>query len=162
MSLAVAFAFEARIQVVLIDGLPVQIGQPRLDVSSGDEDRHALMRSTPFRARLDTGILNLLDSRSDLLPVRVDHDDQCLLDPVLPRPVVGKLLRESLPHELFPRPAASRADLDPLYPHIPARECQEPSGERLVLSILTHDDHLNSPAHCSHPLAMSSDSFSVP
>lgn len=160
--LAVAFAFEAGITIVLVDSLSLQIRKPRLDIPGRDEDRHSFIRLTSFISRFDAGAFNLFYSGRNVSPVGINEYNQRLLDPVLSCSVVGKFLPEPFPHELLTRPTAFRADFDPLHPDVPACSFQEPSGKCLVLPIFAQDNYLNVPAHCSHPLAITSDSLSPP
>lgn len=162
MSLAIAFTFETGIAVVLVDSLSFQIRQPGLNVSGWDEDRHPFIRLTSLGARFDAAVLNLFYPGSDVSPVGIDEYDQCLLDPVLSGAVVREFLLETFPYELLTCPAAFGTDFDPLHSDIFACSFQEPPSECLMLSVLTQDDHLNVSAHCSHPLATTSDSLNPP
>jgi len=162
VSLAVTFAFEVGICVILVDSLSFQICEPRLYVSGRDEDRHSFVRLTSFIFCFEAGTFNLFYSGGNVYPVGVDEHYQCLFNPVLPRSIVGKLLREAVPHELFTCPTASWTDLNPLDPKVSPHPRQESPGKNLMLPVFTQDDHMSVPAHCSHPLAMTSDSFSPP
>ena len=162
MSLALAFTFETGVAVALVDSLSVQIREPRLDVPGRDEDRDAFIRlASPFSLAAAT-TLNLFHSGSNISPIGIDEYDQRLLDPVFSCPVVSKFLPEAFPHKLLTCPTAFGANLDPLHPDVLACSFQEPSCKCLMLAIFAEDDHLNVPTHCSHPLAMTSDSLSPP
>lgn len=137
MSLAIAFTFEARVPVALVDSLSFQICEPRLDVWGWDEDRHSFIRPASFIARFDAGLFKLFYSASNTSPVGIDKHNQCPLNAVPPPSVVHKLLREALTDELLTRSTAFRADLDPLHPEVFACALQESPGERLVLPIFT-------------------------
>ena len=162
MPLAISLAFETRILVVFVYSLPVQICEPRLDVSGWNENCHPLIPLTSLIARFGTGALNLIYAGGNVPLVGIDHHNQCLADPVLPCSVIGKFLRVLPPHELLRRTSALRADFDPRRSLAPACSRKKPARERLVLTILTQNDDLHVPAHCSHPLAMTSDSLSPP
>lgn len=162
MYLAIPLAFELGIRVGLVDGLPFEICQPRLNVSGWDEDRHPFIPLTPLAARFDAGAFNLLDSGGNVSPIGIYQHNQRLLNPVLSCPVIGKFLYEPLPHELLARPAAFRIDLDPLHPDVSAGARQDPTGKCLVLPVFTQDNNLDISAHGSHPLAKTSDSFRPP
>lgn len=110
----IAFALEARIGITFVDCLPIQIGQPGLDVSGGDKDRHPLVRLTASGIHFRFRALNLVNSVSNLSSVGVDQNNQRLLDSVLPGPVINKLLREPLPNKMLGRPTAIRTPYDPL------------------------------------------------
>ena len=102
MSLAVSLTFKTLITVALLDYLTVQIGEPRLDIPGGNKHGDPLTRPAPLLATFGGGILELSCTFRNRSPIGVDHHNQCLINSVLPRSIVGKLLRESLPHELFP------------------------------------------------------------
>lgn len=72
MSLAIAFAIEARVTVLLIDGLSLQICEPCLNISSRDEDRHSFIRLTLFVSRFDAAAVNLFYSSRNVFPVSID------------------------------------------------------------------------------------------
>lgn len=101
MLLAIALSFQAGIIVDLVDGLAVQIRQPRFDVSSGDEDGYSLVRLSTIQARFHGGIVNLLNPFCHVSKIRIDYHHERLLDAMLSRSVVGKFLRKPRPHELL-------------------------------------------------------------
>jgi hypothetical protein len=101
MSLAIALPFKAGIRVILIDSLSVEIRELRFNIACWDEDCHSLTRLTWFLAQFNASLFNLSYSVSSILPVSIDKHNQCLLDPVLSRSVIGKFLPEPFPYELL-------------------------------------------------------------
>ena len=99
---AISLSFKPGIGVVLVDRLPAQIRQPRLDVPSRNENGHALTRSATLLAAIGRGILDLSYPFLDRSTISVDHHNQGLFNSMLSRSVIGKFLRESNPHKLFP------------------------------------------------------------
>ena len=162
MALAILLTIEPRIGVVLVDSLPVEIRQPRFDVSRWHENRHPLVTLASRKASIHTGVLNLVDPRGNFSPVGVDQDHQRLFNPVRSCSVVGEFLCKSLRYELLARSAAFGVDFDPLNSDRFACAGQEPPGKSLVLPVFAKDHHLDVAAHGSHPLAMDSDSFKPP
>jgi len=162
VSLAITLSLKAGVSIILVDSLSIQICQPRFDVPCGDKQGHALIRSASLLTTFGRGIIDLRHTLLNPSTIRVDHHNQSLLNSVLSLAVIGKFLCKPSPHELFSRAATFRVDLYPLHSQTFACLCQKPPSERLMLPILAQDDDVDVTAHCSHPLAMTSDNFKPP
>jgi hypothetical protein len=99
--LAIPFALEVGIVVTFVNCLTVQVGKPRFDIPGRDEDGHPFVRSSSLLATFDGGILDLSHPFCDRSTIRIDDYDQCLLNSMLSRSVIGKFFRELCPHELL-------------------------------------------------------------
>lgn len=162
MSLTVSFPFQAGVLVRLDYDLTVQISEPRLDVSPWNEDPNALVRLPRLDACREGCSFDLPKPVVNRVSVCIDHHDQRLLDSVLSLAVVVQFFCEALSHELLARPSAFRTDEYALYSATSTHARQEPSGERLMLAVLTQDNNVDASTHRSHPLAITSDSFGPP
>ncbi len=162
MPLAITFSTKPRIGVVFVDGLAIQVGEPRLNVSAGHKHGNSLAVLAYILATFCCSIIELLEPRIDIAAIAIDDHNQRLLYSMLPRSIVGKLLRKSRTHKLLSRPTPFRADFNSLNTKVRTCTFQEPPCKSLVLPILADDDHLNVSTHFSHPLAITSDSFIPP
>jgi hypothetical protein len=106
--------------------------------------------------------LDLLNPGGDAFPIGIDKYYQSLPDSVLSISVKAKFLSESLLNELLTRAATLGTDFNALHSIIPAGPFKESARESFVLPIFTQENDLNVSAHFSHPLAITSDSFSPP
>lgn len=162
MTLAIAFPLEAGVHGVLVDGLSIEIRKPRLDISRGHEDPHAFVLFALSVPGTNTTALDLSYPLGNLSAIGIDEHNQGQLDPVPLPSVLRQLFRETFPDELLAGPTSLWANLNPLHPEGFARTFEKPAGEHLLLAVFAQDNYLNLPAHCSHPLAMTSDSLSPP
>ena len=101
MPLAIALPFETGVGVVLVDSVPVQVGNPCFDVSFRHKESHSLTGVATLLAAFGGGILDLSYPCCDLTAIGVDHHNQRLFNPILPRPVVSQFLRKSCSNKLL-------------------------------------------------------------
>ena len=77
-----------------------------------------------------------------------------------PAAVFGQFFRKPVPYEFLGRTSAPWGHLNSNIPGVPTGPDEESSHERLLLLVFTQQDYLNSSAHSSQPLAISSESLS--
>ena len=138
--------------------MTVQIRDPRFDVPSGYKYQNVVPRFSYRTFLLRACTLKLCDPWLNTLVVAVYHGYERSGYP--PATMFRQFSRKPVPYEFLGGTSAPWGHLNSYIPGLPTGPDEKSSHERLLLLVFTQQDNLNSSAHSSQPLAMSSESLS--
>lgn len=92
--------------------------------------------------------------------VAIEHQDKSLFQVTGLRSIHPKLPRKAVPYELIFRSTTRLTLYDANPAHIPALALEKVADECLMLRVFTQHHQAYVPAHCSQPVAITSESLS--
>ena len=141
-----------------VNGLAAKIGNPRFDVPRGYEYKNSLVARSDGTSLASALSVQLIHTSLNTSVVAVHHHNQRSRH--ASAPMFNEFSRKACPHVLLGGAFSFGRHLYSKTTGIPPRPLQKPSRERLLLLIFTEQHDLDSSAHPSQPLAISSESFS--
>ena len=146
------------IGIVFVDGLASQVGNPGLDVPGRNKTPPSVgrRRLVAFDRGASTCSTRSATARRSASMTTISACSTRCCEPGS-RQVPSQTARTNCS-----RNRAFRTDFDPLNPQTLARLLRKRRAKPPQLPVFTQDNHVNVAAHDSHPLAITSDSFSPP
>lgn len=141
----------------VINRLALQIREPCLDRPGWNKHGDALVGTPNIDAICPTCLVELGQPSVHAKAIAIDHDDERLPD--VTGSVGPQFPRKQAPHKLLSGAAPARALLHTHRSRFPAHRHQEPAETHLMLRVLAHEHHLDTPTHSSQPLATISESL---